>query len=83
MAVLGRVLVVVPKLGLGQEGAEFHCLLWGTLEVACQEGFLYMQEKDMPQSNMRMRLCRGTNMVVQALRNRSHNPFLSKKNRAG
>ena len=43
-----KYLVVVPKLGLGQEGTEFHCLLWGTLEVACKEGFLDMQEKDMP-----------------------------------
>lgn len=48
IAVLGGVLVVVAKFGLGQEGAKFHGLLWGTLEVACQEGLFNVQEKDMP-----------------------------------
>lgn len=48
VVVLGRVLIVVSKLGLGQEGTEFHCLLWGALEVACQEGLFDMQEEDMP-----------------------------------
>jgi hypothetical protein len=45
---LGGVLVVVSKFGLSQEGTEFHGLLWGTLEVACQEGLFNVQEKDMP-----------------------------------
>lgn len=40
VAVLGGVLVVVSKLGLGQEGAELHRLLRGTLEMAGQEGLL-------------------------------------------
>lgn len=48
IAVLGGVLVVVAKFGLGQEGTKFHGLLWGTLEVACQEGLFNVQEKDMP-----------------------------------
>lgn len=48
VAVLGSVLIVVSKLGLCQEGTELHCLLWGALEVACQEGLLDMQEEDMP-----------------------------------
>lgn len=48
IAVLGSVLVVVSEFGLGQEGTKFHCLLWGTLEVACQEGLFNVQEKDMP-----------------------------------
>lgn len=48
IVVLGCVLVVVSEFGLGQEGAKLHCLLWGALEVACQEGFFNVQEKDMP-----------------------------------
>lgn len=40
VAVLGGVLVVVSKLGLGQEGTELHRLLGGALEMAGQEGLL-------------------------------------------
>lgn len=48
VVVLGSILVVVSEFGLGQEGTKLHCLLRGTLEVACQEGFFNVQEKDMP-----------------------------------
>lgn len=48
VVVLGSVLIVVSEFGLGQEGAKLHCLLWGTLEVTCQEGFSNVQEEDMP-----------------------------------
>lgn len=48
VVVFGSVLVVVSEFGLGQEGAKLHCLLWGTLEVTCQEGFSNVQEEDMP-----------------------------------
>lgn len=48
IVVLGSVLIIVSKLGLGQEGAQFHCLLRRTLQVTRQERLLNMQEKDMP-----------------------------------
>lgn len=48
VVVLGSVLVVISEFGLGQEGAKLHGLLWGTLEVTCQEGFSNVQEEDMP-----------------------------------
>lgn len=48
VVVLGSVLVVVPELGLGQQGAELHCLLRRTGQMAGQEGLLDVQEEDMP-----------------------------------
>lgn len=56
---MGGVLVVVSEFGLGQEGAKFHGLLWGTLEVARQEGLFNVQEKDMPAKERRESLRLG------------------------
>ena len=63
VAVLGSVLIIVSELGLGQEGAEFHCLLRGTLEVAGQEGLLDMQEKDMPAKQCDNEVTLGTSLM--------------------
>lgn len=63
VAVLGSVLIVVSKLGLGQEGAEFHRLLGGTLEVAGQERLLDMQEKDMPTKQCKNEVMLGADLI--------------------
>lgn len=63
IVILGSVLVVVSKLGLGQEGTEFHCLLWGTQKVACQEGLLDVQEKDMPAEQGESEVTLGDNLT--------------------